>query len=84
MTELLCAYCLASNQNAGAPLTEVETGRALLEMGAAAVATAHQQGLKLRDYNWYLPLPVVAVSMVDGTAVCVQHVEHAMRHRQAR
>lgn len=70
----LCAYCLANNRNAALRLRNRDGEE--IGLGAAALAAEHMAGTEIRAYPGDR-LPIDAITMVDGTAVCTLHVETA-------
>lgn len=74
---LFCCYCLMSNQNNNAPIANAETN-ATIALGPQAMVDAHTVGIKLRNFAGQT-FPMLPVTQVDGTLVCVAHLETAMR-----
>lgn len=82
MADLLCAYCLLSNEHAAFRLRDNATGK-VLEPGAWEVVKAHEGGAQLGGYDVTV-YPVRAVTTVAGTAVCEVHVEAAWQRAETR
>lgn len=74
MKDLLCARCLILNDNSMAPRVYalLDNEELSVDLGAVPLIEAHARGAALR--SGLGPIPMEAVTMVAGTALCWLHL----------